>query len=575
MAKFRQRFRSSEIWFVVIAVVVGALAGIGTVVLEVAAQATQTLLYDLPDGARLSTQTEIVPLRLLALPAGGLALVLFSQLVRARRRALVDAVEANALHGGRMSVVDSMVIAGQTLISNGCGASVGLEAAYAQMGSVFASIAGLRLGLRRSDVRTLVGAGAGAAISAAFGAPLAGCFYAFEIVIGAYTPSAIAPVAAASLSGTLVAQALGAHPYAIGYDGVGHVASTDYLVFVALGALLGLVAIVLMYAISVLEGVSRRLPLANWLRPVIGGVLMMPLALVTPQVLSSGHSALAVDVSIGGSVAFLASVFLAKSCASAISLGFGYRGGLFFASLFLGAVAGRLYGVLLQQLAGYVVIDPAQSALVGMAALAVAIIGGPITMAMLVLEATQDLAITGVVIAATLVASTVVRVLFGYSFSTWRLHLRGETIRSARDVGWIRTLTAGRMMRRETRAVPGSISIGEFQRRFPLGSTQRVVLLDASGRYAGIVLTASAYGETVDPAEPADSLAILQDAALTPEMNIVDVMHSFDVVGSDEFAVVAPDRTVLGLLSETYVRKRYAEELEKAQRELFGEGNRR
>ncbi|SKA04354.1 chloride channel protein [Consotaella salsifontis] len=574
MVEFRRRFRSSEVWFIVIALIVGALAGVGTSILQVTASAIQRFLYDLPAGGRLSTQTFIEPIYLLALPAGGLALILFTRVVGARRRPLVDSVEANALHGGRMSLIDSLIVAGQTLISNGVGASVGLEAAYAQMGSVVGSIAGQRLGLRRGDVRTLVGAGAGAAIAAAFGAPLTGCFYAFEIVIGAYMPSAIAPVAAAALAGTLVAHDLGAHPYIIGLVDPEPIIPSDYLLFGILGALLGFIAIGLMRTMSTLEALTRRMPASLWLRQVVGGFLMIPLALVTPQVLSSGHSALALDVSISGTLVFLGTIFIAKSMASIVCLAFGFRGGLFFASLFLGTIGGRLFSGILELVAGYPVVDPTQSALVGMAALAVAVIGGPLTMAMLVLEATRDLGITGVVIAATLVASTVVRVLFGYSFSTWRLHLRGETIRSARDVGWVRLLTAGRMMRKETRAVPGSITVAEFRRRFPLGSTQRVVLLDDAGHYAGIALTASAYDESADPAAEVASLAILKDVALTPEMNIVEVMQRFDEAESDEFAVIAPDATVLGLLSETHVRKRYAEELEKAQREMFGETQR-
>ena len=87
------------------------------------------------------------------------------------------------------------------------------------------------------------------------------------------------------------------------------------------------------------------------------------------------------------------------------------------------------------------------AALVGMGALAVAIIGGPFTMTFLVLETTGDFGLTAATLTASIVASLLVRETFGYSFSTWRLHLRGETIRSAHDVGWLRTLTAGRMMR--------------------------------------------------------------------------------------------------------------------------------
>ena len=81
------------------------------------------------------------------------------------------------------------------------------------------------------------------------------------------------------------------------------------------------------------------------------------------------------------------------------------------------------------------------------------------------------------------------RETFGYSFSTWRLHLRGETIRSAHDVGWLRSLTAGRMMRTDAPTIAAAADLAEFRRRFPLGSTRRVVAVDEAGRYAGIVPT--------------------------------------------------------------------------------------
>lgn len=101
--------------------------------------------------------------------------------------------------------------------------------------------------LRRADLRTLVGAGAGAAIAAAFGAPLAGAFYAFEIVIGAYTPSAIAPVAAA-LAGALVAQTLGARAYLIDVAAGPAVEPHHYVIYAGLGGACALLGIGLMRA---------------------------------------------------------------------------------------------------------------------------------------------------------------------------------------------------------------------------------------------------------------------------------------------------------------------------------------
>ena len=554
-----------------LAAFVGAGAGLLSVLQGAAARTMQHILFGLSSAARLSALPSLPLASLIVLPIGGIALAAFTWATRARKRRMVDAVEANALHGGRMSVPDSLVISGQTMLSNGFGASVGLEAAYAQLGGAIGSVAGRAFNLRRADLRNLVGAGTGAAIAAAFGAPLAGAFYAFEIVIGAYTPTALAPVVAAALAGTLVAHLLGIQPYVIDSVATMPTETHHYLLYAGLGALCAGIGIALMHAVALVERGTRRARLPDWLRPAVGGLLLIPVALVSPQVLSAGHGALHADLALGAPLAFIATIFLAKCAASIVSLGFGFRGGLFFASLFLGTLVGHLFAGGLAVVVGQQVLDPRNAALVGMAALAVAVVGGPMTMAMLVLEATHDFALTGAVLAAALVSSTIVRETFGYSFSTWRLHLRGETIKRARDVGWVRTLTAGRMMRRETKAMPAAATIVEFRRRVPLGATSRIVLVDADDRYAGIVQTPTAYAEGLDLASAVGLLGVNTDAALTPSMDIAEIMRRFDASGADELAVLDEDRKVLGILSESFVRRRYAEELEKSQRELFGE----
>ena len=567
----RRGARASELAFILVAVGIGAASGLASVVIGALARTLQHWLFRLPPTARLSTLPALDWRSLLALPLGGVLLAIFSWAVRARKRRLVDAVEANALHGGRMSMTDSLVIAGQTVLSNGFGASVGLEAAYAQIGAALSSLLGATLNLRRADQRVLVGAGAGAAIAGAFGAPLAGAFYAFEIVIGAYTPAALAPVVGAALTGTFVAQLLGARPYLIEQVPSADVETHHYLIYAGLAVICALVGIGLMRAVALVEAAARRLRVPQWARPAIGGALLIPIAMLSPQALSAGHGALFFDLIQSTSLRFIAIVLAAKCLASIISLGFGFRGGLFFASLLLGTLVGHLFAGLLQLATGYPVVDAENAAMVGMAALAVAVIGGPFTMAMLVLEATRNFALTGAVLAASLVASTIVRGLFGYSFSTWRLHLRGETIKSARDIGWTRTLTAGRMMRHDARVTRSDITIAEFRQRFPLGATSRVVLVDDTGHYAGIAQTAVAHADAVDPTARVGVIAVNTDAALSPEMDILAVMKRFDASGADELAVLDGERRVLGLLSEAYVRRRYGEELDKSQRNLFGE----
>jgi CIC family chloride channel protein len=566
----RRRFRSSEAALIALALAVGLFSGLLTFLQAALARLIQSLCYGI-DIDRISALASIAPLRLLTLPAGGMILAAIGFAVRRRSRAPIDVVEANALHGGRIPFGDTLLVSAQTIISNGAGASVGLEAAYAQMGGGIASILGQWLRLRRNDLRVLVGAGAGAAVGAAFGAPLTGAFYGFEIVIGAYTPAAIAPVAAAALAAVVAMRSLGMPSYLIALPSTHAIVTSDYFIYAGLGLICGVIGIILMRSMTLIESAVHQSTIPGPLRPVLGGLLLMPVAWISPQALSAGHGALHLDLTTQVGLQFLATVFMLKMAASAISLGFGFRGGLFFASLFLGSLAGQIYADLLNLIPGATPIDATDAALVGMAAMAVSVVGGPVTMSMLVLETTHDFALTGAALTAALCASTFVRENFGFSFSTWRLHTGGETIRSARDIGWVKVLTAGRMMHRRIPSVEDTILTTEFQRRFPLGSVASVVLVDSDGTYSGLVQTGAAYTAGIDPDAPIASLATFKTVALRPEQDVVSVMKTFEEQEADDLAVVDSSYRVLGTVSEKYVRRRYSEELEKAQKDLFGE----
>ena len=552
------------------AVLLGIAAGLLTFVLNRTAHGIQSLIYGVA-GTSLSAAQSISPWALLALPVGGLVLGYGSRLALKRWRTPVDVVEANALHGGAVPWRDSVLVCIQTLLSNGVGASVGLEAAYAQAGGGFASVVGQWLRLRRADMRILLGAGAGAAIGAAFSAPLTGAFYAFEIVIGAYTPAAIAPVAAAALAAVLTGRLLGLEAYIIALPGAKAITTEDYLVYAVLGIVCAVIAIAVMRAVTFIEESVRGSSLPEAWRPALGGALLIPLALVTPQTLGAGHGALHLDLGAEVALRFLLLVFVVKILASAVSLGFGFRGGLFFASLFIGSLAGQLFAGALGHISGAPAIDASDAALIGMAAMAVAIVGGPMTMSLLVLETTHDFALTSVAVTAGLCASTVVRETFGFSFSTWRFHTRGQTIRSARDVGWVRALTVGKMMQRLASKAPAATNVAEFRRRFPLGSTSTVVLTDSTGAYFGIVDTARAHDASLDENEEVGTLAAMTDVALRPEQNVREAMKLFDSNGADFLAVVSDDGEPIGTLSEKFVQRRYTDEMEKAQREMFRE----
>jgi CIC family chloride channel protein len=570
----RALVRADEIWLVVLSAFLGCGTGIMVWLMTSATQLVHETLFLIEPWERLSARVTLDPYRTVLVPAiGGLVLgIVTLGLTRIRPRRTVDPIEANALFGGRMTLTGSLIVVLQTIMSNGVGASVGLEAGYTQIGSALASRVGHAFRVRRNDLRLLVGCGAAAAIAGAFNAPLTGAFYAFELVIGTYTLGSFAPVAVAALVSQAVVQALGGSIFDLVTEVPAHIHPLDYIPILALGMLCALLGISIMRGVTVTEDMFRRSGVPVWLRPAIGGMAIGLLALVTPAVLSSGHGALGLTFEKHDPVRWVLLLVALKATASAISIGSGFRGGLFFASLFLGALLGKAFAGVLAIISTAHAVPQEVCALVGMSGLAVAIIGGPLTMGFLALEATGSLPMTVAVLAACVVSSLTVRRTFGYSFATWRFHLRGEAIRSAVDIGWMRNLTVGRMMRREYRSVRADTPLATFKRDFPLGTTNRVIALDEDDRYAGIVLLPEAHADADDDHTVRD-IVHYAETVLLPQMTIKEAVAMFENAESDALVVVdtVDGRHVIGLLTEQYALRRYSDELDKRRRELSGE----
>jgi CIC family chloride channel protein len=541
------------------------------------AQIAHVLIYGIPIDVRLSANDYVNPVIALIAPAtGGLLLGVMEWLRRRWKIAnAVDPIEANALRGGRLSLRDSMVVSGQTLVSNGCGASVGLEAGYTQIGSGAASLLGQVLNLRRNDLRLIVGCGAAGAIAAAFGAPITGAFYACELIVGVYSVGSAAPILAASLSAALTAQYLGGAPYSLEVPHVNSVGLEQYLALIALALISASIGIAVMRSSVWFERVFAHPRLPIWIRPVIGGLCVGGLAIITPQVLGAGHGAMVLDLHREMAISFIATVLALKVIACLISLSSGFRGGLFFASLFVGSLLGKFYAGVLLASGLDITVDPLVSMLTGMATMGVAVVGGPLTMSFLVLEMTRSVDVTAVVLAGCIVTSIFVRFMFGHSFSTWRLHLRGETIRSANDVGWLRNLTVERMMRTDVGKVPATTTIAACRREFVLGSRPAVVVVNNSDDYCGLVLLPELFSGELDSI--ADEIQVVElarytDVSLLPEMNVKTAMKIFDDAEAEILAVLESEnsRKVIGFLTESYARRRYVDEIDQATRGVLG-----
>ncbi|NUB14343.1 hypothetical protein GAY28_17675 [Azospirillum brasilense] len=256
--------------------------------------------------------------------------------------------------------------------------------------------------------------------------------------------------------------------------------------------------------------------------------------------------------------------------------GCGCRGGVFSASLLLGGLlGGRAYGVV-ELLVPGLGLDRMLLVLAGMGAVAAGIIGAPVTMVLLVLEATQDFWAASGVLIGVLVSTTVVRQAFGYSLATWRFHLRGVPSRGAYDVGWVSELTAMRLMRGDVKTILTPQTLDTLRRLHPLGAAKTVFAVEPDGSYAGIIDMGAVHDPSLgeeDAKTPVSELAKHADDFLRPGDDVRSVLQRFCSAEVESLPVVTSptDRRIVGYVTAAYALRRYSQELERQRGEELGE----
>jgi H+/Cl- antiporter ClcA/CBS domain-containing protein len=288
-------------------------------------------------------------------------------------------------------------------ISLGTGASLGPEGPSVEIGANIGMFLGQTLHASQERQLLLLGAGAAAGIAAGFNAPIAGVFFALELVLGTtFATSSVSVVVLAAVVASLVAQmGLGAKPaFALPVYEVKSL--LELPLYLILGGFASLVSFAYTQTVDLaraaFQGKVRDLTwlgkLPIWLTPAIGGAIVGIVALKYPQVSGIGYETMeAVLQDVQFSLPLLVSILAIKLLMTAISLGSGLVGGLFAPSMFLGATLGAIYGkslvLIFPSLAGLIAAPPAY-AMVGMAAVLASSTRAPLTAILLMFELTRD-----------------------------------------------------------------------------------------------------------------------------------------------------------------------------------------
>lgn len=483
-----RRFWASEIAVTAsLAVVVGALTGLGAVAFIKIISLCQRLFFEEGAGVLSSLGGWYV----LVLPViGGLVVgpLIHFLAPEARGHGVPEVMTAMETRGGRIRPMVILVKAIGSAITIGSGGSAGREGPIVQIGAAVGSTVGQLFRINRSRLIALVVAGAAGGIAATFNAPIAGVMFGLEVLVGELHLASVASLLFAAVSGAVVArQFLGDHPsfFVPSYE---LVSNWELVMYLGLGVLAAVTALLFMKTLYFSEDIFERWRIPGWLKPPVAGIAIGLLGYFLPQIFGTGFSAM--DSALKGQMGFwlLAGLIFAKIAATSLTLGSGFSGGVFAPSLFVGAMLGGAYGTLMHSLFPALTAGSGAYAAVGMAAVFAGAARAPVTAIVILFEMTLDYKIMLPLMLAAGVATLLAARFEPESIYTLKLVRRGIDF-GGRRVGQLRPIGVAEAMTPLEKAgvAQETWSLAELERYFQIQGIRGAAVVSADGHLAGVV----------------------------------------------------------------------------------------
>jgi len=546
---------SEPVLLVLLAMVVGAVGGLGAVVFRLMISAASAGFHALVPGAAHLPSYSVVILPVLGLLLVGVITTYFAREVKGH--GVPQILEALALRGGRIRPQVGFFGILAPAITIGSGGSVGREGPIALIGAAFGSALGQLFKLADRYTMLLVGCGAAAGIGATFNAPIAGGLFGMEVVLGSYAMGTLVPCMVASVVGvTVFNMILGSH-LILPVPPLAFRSPLSVIVMGVLGLLAGLFAIVYTRGLTFFEDLFDHW---NWpfgLRALVGGLTVGGLGLMLPEVLGVGYGPMRL-VAAGHLVGMiLLALLAAKLLATLVTIGAGGSGGVFAPSLYLGLMLGTVYGMAAHGLLPHTLADARVFGVAGMGAVFAAAAQAPLTAGVIVLEMTGDYHLTlGVLMAASL-AYFLYGSLQPDTMYTVRLSRRGIRILRGAEVRPLQVLPAKSAMRPLATPVLGSETVSEAQSKLGELHADALVVQDDAGHYLGILdLPTLLAASGRDPNGTVRALPFTHVPPLAPDSNLDEAIQRFGMYDTPLLPVVVNGRPV-GVLTPNDVMRAY------------------
>jgi len=529
--------------------------------------------------------------------AGGLATGLLVHLFarEAKGHGVPEVIDAIYRQKGvirpRVAVIKSLASA----CTIGTGGSAGAEGPIVQIGSAIGSGVAQLLHISRENTSTLIGCGAAAGIASVFNAPIAGVFFAIEVILRDFSVRTFTPIVIASVFSTAVTQAFMGENEAIFAVLSGEHYKFTFMElpsYAMLGILCGLIAVGFIKFLYWTEDLFDEMRIHPIIKPVIGAALLGGLGIfylkvvghtqaegpnAVPSFFGNGYDTIRSMLAPGtfgvDHVAMLViALWLAcKAIATCLTLGSGGSGGIFAPSLFIGAAAGSIIGLTLDAL-GLIPSggSPATYALVGMAAVVAGSTHAPLTAILIVFEITRDVYVLLPIMLAAVLSVVVAQLMLRDSIYTLKLRRRGMLLGTAADSTILRRIPADSVpLIPHTTVLP----MDPVSRLLELNHTYKIVdfvVADDSGRYLGMVVGQDIRTALLEP--EAIPLLLVEELmrtdlpTITLDESLDTVLDKFSRFDVSSLAVTTTAEgpvsgNVLGLMTRSRLLRRYQQAL--------------
>jgi CIC family chloride channel protein len=444
----------------------------------------------------------------------------------ARGHGVPEVMYAVAEQGGRIRPQVAVVKSLASAICIGTGGSVGREGPIVQIGSALGSTVGRIARVPESRLRILVACGAAGGISATFNAPIAGVFFALELILRDFEAESFGVVVLASFVADIIGRAaFGSHPF-LALPGFELRSAYEYPLYIGLGVVAAVAGVAFIKVLYGAEDVADRLwrGKPEWLRPAAGGVLLGLVLLAVPQLYGVGYPPL--EHAIGGSytVKFLLLLLVGKIVATSLTIAIGGSGGVFAPSLFMGAMLGSAYGAGVHALFPHVTAPAGTYGLVGMGAVFAGAARAPITAVIIIFELTGDYRIILPLMFAIALSAGISNALSGDTIYTLKLRRRGIDLTRGRGPNPMQMLRVADAMQPLPTPLAAGTPLHEAIESLAQATADGLPVVDERGAYLGTLTPQqleesmrddaldSTVGELAQALQPLSPTQTLEDA---------------------------------------------------------------